>query len=61
LKPGGRLAIIECKKEEQPFGPTFPIRLSPEELESSIARYGFERPELVDLGYNYMIIFAKNY
>ncbi|HOO54488.1 MAG TPA: methyltransferase domain-containing protein [Methanothrix sp.] len=61
LKPGGRVAIIECKKEEQPFGPPLSMRLSPEELESSIARYGFEWAELVDLGYNYMIIFSKNY
>ena len=59
LKPGGRVAIIECKKEEQPFGPPLSMRLSPEEIESSITRYGFERAGLVDLGYNYMIIFAK--
>ena len=60
LKPGGRVAIIECKKEEQPFGPPMSMRLSPEEIESSIVRYGFERTGLVDLGYNYMILFAKN-
>ncbi len=61
LKLGGRLAIIECKKEEQPFGPPLSMRLSPEEIKSSIVRYGFERAGLVDLGYNYLIIFIKNY
>lgn len=59
LKPVGRVAIIECKKEEQPFGPPMHMRLSPEEIESSIIRYGFERAGLVDLGFNYLIIFAK--
>ena len=56
LKPGGRVVIIECKKEEQPFGPPMSMRLSPEEIESSIMRYGFEKVGLVDLGFNYMII-----
>jgi tRNA-Thr(GGU) m(6)t(6)A37 methyltransferase TsaA len=59
LKRGGRLAIIECKKEEQPFGPPIAMRLSSEQLESSIVRYGFEMMDLVDLGCNYMIIFSK--
>jgi len=61
LKPGGHLAIIECKKEDQPFGPPMYMRLSPEDLEDSINKYGFEKISLVDLGYNYMIQFIKNY
>lgn len=60
LKPGGRLAIIECKKEEQPFGPPMQMRLSPEDLEGLIIKYGFEKIGLVDLGYNYMIKFVVN-
>ena len=59
LRRGGRLAVIECKKEEQLFGPPLSMRLSPEEIESSIVRYGFEKVGLVDLGLNYLIIFAK--
>lgn len=59
LKPGGRVAIIECKKEEQQFGPPMSMRLSPEEIQGSIIRYGFETMDLVDLGYNYMITFVK--
>jgi len=61
LRCGGRLAVIECKKEEQQFGPPLSMRLSPEEIESSAIRYGFEKVDLVDLGYNYMIIFAKSW
>jgi ubiquinone/menaquinone biosynthesis C-methylase UbiE len=59
LRRGGRLAVIECKKEEQQFGPPLSMRLSPEEIESSAIRYGFEKVGLVDLGFNYLIIFAK--
>ena len=59
LKCGGRLAVIECKKEEQQFGPPLSMRLSPEEVERSAIRYGFERVGLVDLGFNYLIMFAK--
>ncbi|SDU20874.1 class I SAM-dependent methyltransferase [Desulfobacula phenolica] len=61
LKPGGRLAIIECKKEEMPFGPPIHMRLSPEEVELSIKDSGFEKTGVTDLGYNYLIQFVKNY
>ncbi|MBN1323987.1 MAG: class I SAM-dependent methyltransferase [Methanotrichaceae archaeon] len=59
LRHGGRLAIIECKKEEQNVGPPIDMRLSPEQLEDPIARCGFEKEGLVDLGYNYLIKFTK--
>lgn len=59
LKPYGRVAIIECKKEVQPFGPPIDMRISPEELEGTITKYGFERISLSDLGYNYLIQFKK--
>lgn len=57
LKSGGRVAIIECKKEDQPFGPPKHMRLSPEDVERSIIEYGFMTVGLVDLGYHYMIQF----
>jgi len=57
LKPTGRLAIIECKKQDQPFGPPKHMRLSPEEIEEVITRYGFEKIGFTDLGYNYLIQF----
>ncbi|GBC59675.1 hypothetical protein DENIS_0616 [Desulfonema ishimotonii] len=55
LKPGGRVAIIECKKEVRPFGPPVHMCLSPEEVEKMVTRHGFERIGFTDLGYNYMI------
>jgi ubiquinone/menaquinone biosynthesis C-methylase UbiE len=57
LKPGGRVAIIECKKEDQPFGPPRHMRLSAEEVESLVRPYGFDKVGLIDLGYNYLILF----
>jgi len=57
LKPGGRIVIIECKKEVQRFGPPMHMRISPEGLEECITRYGFHKISLIDLGYNYMIQF----
>ena len=57
LKPGGQLAIIECKKEEMPFGPPLSMRVSPEELEKALFLYGFQKTDYVDLGYNYLILF----
>jgi ubiquinone/menaquinone biosynthesis C-methylase UbiE len=59
LKTDGRLSIINCKKEDQPFGPPFHMRLSPKETEDSIKQHGFEMIRLIDLGYNYMITFQK--
>jgi ubiquinone/menaquinone biosynthesis C-methylase UbiE len=57
IKPGGRLVIIECKKEKTPFGPPLSMRISPDELERCISTYGFVKTAVVDLGYNYMIKF----
>ncbi len=59
LKPEGRLAIIECKKEAQPCGPPIDMRISAEELERMITKYGFSKVSLCDLDYNYLIQFRK--
>ena len=58
LKPHGRLAIINCKKEDQPFGPPKHKRLSPQQTEALITPHGFTKLSLIDLGYNYMIQFS---
>lgn len=58
LGPGGRLAVIECKKEEQDFGPPLHLRLAPEEVEEAVAPLGFRRSGYADLGYNYLILFT---
>ncbi len=60
LVPEGRLIIIECKKADMRFGPPLSMRISPDEIEERVSAYGFEKTNLVDLGYNYMIEFALN-
>lgn len=57
LKPTGRLAIINCKKETQPFGPPLEKRFSPLETEKLVMPCGFRTLEQVDLGFNYLIQF----
>ena len=58
LKPHGRLAIIECKKEEQPWGPPKDMRISPEEMIKGLEPHGFKDAEYADLGKTYMLQFA---
>ena len=57
LKPCGRVAIIEGRKEEMPLGPFLSMRLSPQEVEDAVRRYGFETIAVVHLEYNYMLQF----
>ena len=57
LKPGGRLAIVEIKKKDTPFGPPPDIRFSPEELKQTI---NLPPATLTDAGdYFYLQIFDK--
>ena len=59
LKPGGCVAVVECKKEAAPFGPPQHLRLSPAETEGLITQHGFQKISLTDLGYNYMLRFKR--
>ena len=55
LKPGGRLFIIECKKENTPYGPPIEKRLSPTEIEGYASQLDFRQRSYMDLGNNYML------
>lgn len=57
LKCDGRLAVINIKKEEMTFGPPLEMRLSPDDTASLIVPHGFKEIGMVDLGYNYMVMF----
>ncbi|MBN2482764.1 MAG: methyltransferase domain-containing protein [Candidatus Omnitrophica bacterium] len=61
IKPGGKLAIIEFKKEETGFGPPLEIRVPPQEVEKAMKEYGFEKTGITDLGHSYMIQFKRTY
>ena len=57
LKPGAKLAIVNIKKENTPFGPPLEMRSSPEELRQ---RLSFAPRELIEVSeYFYMQIFVK--
>lgn len=58
LKPHGKLAILNCKKEDRPFGPPYEMRLSEEQTENILIKNGFYKSEQeTDLGLNYLSIF----
>jgi len=57
LKPRGRLAVVEIKKEETPFGPPLDLRFSPEEIRRMIPLTPLR---LTDVGqFFYMQVFEK--
>jgi|GEM_PF-333286 len=58
LKPGGRLAVIECHKKARPYGPPEHIRMFPAEVKELMSQYGFRVLSEVDLGFNYLIQFT---
>lgn len=58
LKPSGRLAVIEMKKEQTPFGPPRALRLSVEDIEGMASPFGFLKTSYADLGYSYIVKFA---
>ena len=61
LKPGGTLAVIEFKKIEGPPGPPIHIRLSPEDVEDMLSKYGINKQDVYDVGaYNYLMLFKRS-
>nr|WP_321501797.1 methyltransferase domain-containing protein [uncultured Dethiosulfovibrio sp.] len=58
LKAGGKLAIVECKKEKSSFGPPIELRISPEDLEKYMDNFNFKKIDHADLGFNYMSVFS---
>jgi ubiquinone/menaquinone biosynthesis C-methylase UbiE len=58
LRTGGRLVVIECKKEDAPCGPPLWLRNAPAEIETLVLPCGFAKVAEVDLGYNYLLRFV---
>ncbi len=58
LKPGGRAAILNFKKEDRTFGPTKNECFSPGEVEDIMMPQGFTRKSLIGLGHAYLIQFG---
>jgi ubiquinone/menaquinone biosynthesis C-methylase UbiE len=59
LKKGGRLGVVEFKKDSL-MGPPKEIRLAAEEVEERVVPYGFIVAQTEDVGlFNYMIVFER--
>ncbi len=58
LRPEGQLAILECKKEEMPFGPLVHTRLAPNEIEAFLQEMGFIRTGYTEFKYTYLLCFS---
>lgn len=59
LKPGGRLAVLEWEKEQQPDGPPLVDRISPEELLADASAAGLYLDEQRDLNdQQYLCVFT---
>lgn len=59
LKPEGRVAVINVKKEDQPFGPPLRMRSSPLETENLFKQCGYTRIDCLEFEYTYMIQFSQ--
>ena len=60
LRPGGRFAVIEFKKEEMSVGPPVEVRLRSDEVEVLATPSGFRRERIFEAGpYSYAIVFRK--
>ena len=58
LKKDGFLMILEFKKMDGPPGPPLSSRLAPPEVEKKVARYGFDKKQIREIGpYTYLITF----
>jgi ubiquinone/menaquinone biosynthesis C-methylase UbiE len=60
LKPDGVFTLIEFKKIDKGPGPPMSIRISQQEAEEKIKKYGFLKEYMGDIGeFNYMLNFKK--
>ena len=58
MKSGSTLAVVEFQKIDGPPGPPISIRMTPEELEDLISRYGFKNNKVAEVGlFHYATMF----
>jgi ubiquinone/menaquinone biosynthesis C-methylase UbiE len=59
LKRHGTFAVVEFKKVPGPPGPPMSIRLSPEDADTLVSLFGFQKTSLHEVGpYNYVMTFT---
>lgn len=60
LRPGGRVAVIDWKREETPSGPPLHVRLTPEQVMAQLTEAGFEAAQSHQVLAYHFIITAAN-
>ncbi len=52
---------MEFNKMEMPMGPPLSIRLSPEQVEELIVKYGFRKDKVIEAGpYHYQMVLVRD-
>jgi ubiquinone/menaquinone biosynthesis C-methylase UbiE len=60
LKEGGKICIIDWKKEEMPMGPPLSIRFLPETVKKQLGSVGFEKIDIDNkMSKHFMVIASK--
>lgn len=60
IKRGGSIAISDWRKEEMEKGPSFDIRVSPDEIKSQLEDVGFTEVQIFDqFRFNYLVVARK--
>lgn len=59
LKPGGKIAVSDWKKEETPKGPPMEIRYHPEEVVKQLIQSGFEKTKISNSLINNWLVVAE--
>ncbi|WP_207263033.1 methyltransferase domain-containing protein [Desulfovibrio sp. Huiquan2017] len=57
LRPGGTLAVLECKKVEANFGPPLHSRLAESDVRALVEPHGFRHANTLDTGHANLIRF----
>lgn len=59
LKPGGKVLIVDFKKEDTGFGPPVYIRVPKKQAKKLFEKKGFTTLKAKDLTYHYLLVLSK--
>ncbi len=60
IRKGGKLLIVDFKKEDTGFGPPVNIRISTDKAIKLFQTKGFALSKMKDLSYHYLLVFTKD-
>ncbi|MCF8034237.1 MAG: methyltransferase domain-containing protein [Desulfarculaceae bacterium] len=59
LRPGGRLAVLNCSLKDLSFGPPEHLRIPAREMDQLLKPHGFAPTHLEDFGFNYLALYRR--